>query len=147
LGFDADMKPLIALLAAMIASPAIAAPVCEMRDAEPLPLFEAAKAAFLKEDFKAFLDVSTKMMPEKREQLEAPLAKLKQLVPSGFDRCATILQRRDKGGLVQEISTFEMSGKPFPISLYLQAAPVRGTLQITSLSYNSVLDDVLANLH
>ncbi|WP_322865157.1 hypothetical protein U5922_002470 [Aquicoccus sp. G2-2] len=141
------MKLLIAALALVAAGPALADPVCEMRGAEPLPVFETAKAAFLKGDFSAFLGSATVLMRGERAALEAPLAKLADLVPSGFDSCQTILQRRDIGGLVQEVTTFDIPGKSFPISLYLQAAPVKGAMGITSLSYNSKLDTVLNELH
>lgn len=121
-------------------------PVCEMRGAVAVPVLEAAKRAFLDTDFERFLDLGTALMQDKRDVLEGPLVRLKMIAPGGFESCQTIVQRRDAGGLVQEVTTFNIAGQSFPMSLYLQAAPIRGEWRITSLTFNSVLSSVLDEL-
>jgi len=41
------------------------------------------------------------------------------------------VQRRDLGGMVQEVTTFNVKGKDFPIALYLQGTPVRGKMIVS----------------
>lgn len=136
----------LASLLALVALPAVADPVCDMRGAEEVPVLEAVKAAFLEGDFPTFLNLSTELMQDKRDALSGPVGQLAALFPKGFDSCQTIVQRRDLGGFVQEVVTFNAPGLDFPMSVYLQAAPIRGKMQMTSFSFNTVLDDVLQDL-
>ena len=136
-----------ALAAFCLSAPAMAQePVCAMADAVPVPELEPAKQAFLTGEFDDFLTLATPLMKSSRESLEEPIARMKEHFPDGFESCQTILQRRDAGGFVQEISTFDFPGSDFPMSLILQAAPVRGELGIVSFTFNTKIGGVLGEL-
>jgi hypothetical protein len=109
-------------------------------------LFEQAKAAFLREDFDGFAAVTTEVMGNNGSALDAPLKQLRGLIPNGFDGCQTIVQRRDVGGMIQEVSTFTLRGQAFPISVYLLAIPIRGEMKIGYVGFNTSLVSVLENL-
>lgn len=140
------MKHLSAALV-LVASPAFAEPVCEMRGAEPLEIMETAKASFLKGDFQEFSRVATELMGASRKTLEKPIGQLEGLFPNGFEDCQTIVQRRDAGGMVQEVTTFNIKGQDFPMSLYLLAAPIRGEMKISYLNFNTTMTEVLKSLY
>ncbi|MCV2894085.1 hypothetical protein [Lentibacter sp. XHP0401] len=136
----------LALIAAFAASPALADSVCEMRGAEPLPVMEAAKAEFLKGEYMRFGDIAAEIMGASRESLEKPFERMEALFPDGFTQCDTVLQRRDIGGLVQEVTTFTIEDQDFPMSLYLLAIPIRGEWKIAQLNFDTKLTDVLSSL-
>ncbi len=140
------MKHLIIALA-LAASPAVAENTCEMRGAEPVEILEAAKEAFLKGEFQEFSKVATELMGSSRKALEKPLGQLEGLFPNGFEDCQTVVQRRDVGGMVQEVTTFNIKGQDFPMSLYLLAAPIRGEMKISYLNFNTTMTDVLDSLY
>jgi hypothetical protein len=137
---------LTASVFAAVTTTAQAQSVCEMSGAVPVPLFEQAKAAFLREDFDGFADVTTEVMGDNGRALDAPLKQLRGLIPNGFDGCQTIVQRRDVGGMIQEVSTFTLRGQAFPISVYLLAIPIRGEMKIGYVGFNTSLVSVLENL-
>ena len=84
-----------------LAGPALAetAP-CTLNGVEPLPVLEAAKAAFLKGKYHEFYRLATPYVPDARSQYPALMGRLAELFPNGFPRCSTVLQRRDVGGAV-----------------------------------------------
>ena len=138
-----------AVLAACLALPTAlhAQTLCEMGGAEPEPTFEPAKAAFLAGDFDAFAELTTSMMPAGPAVFGDAIGQLKGLFPNGFESCQTIVQRRDVGGLVQEVTTFNIAGSNSgPMSIYLLAAPVRGDMQISSINFTTTMNDVLDSL-
>lgn len=135
-----------ALFSAVLAGAAMAEPICEMRGAEEVPALEAAKAEFLKGDFSEFSNVATEIMGNARNQLKEPLERMGVLFPDGFESCAVVLQRRETGGMIQEVSTFVIKDQEFPMSLYLLAIPIRGEWKIAYLNFNSTLSDVLSSL-
>lgn len=121
--------------------------VCEMRDADAVPLLEEAKKMFRDGDFLSFANFIGSSMGPGAQALVAPLDRLATLVPDGFESCQVVLQRRDIGGLVQEVSTFNVPDKDFPVSLYLLAMPVRGEMVIGQINFNTAIGPVLENLH
>ncbi|MBU2983539.1 hypothetical protein KO498_17160 [Lentibacter algarum] len=141
------MKFVYPFALAVFCSPAFAAPVCEMGGAEPVELLETAKAEFLRGDFQAFKDITTEIMGTASEKLEKPIAQLEGLFPDGFESCQTIVQRRDSGGMVQEVTTFNIKGQDFPMSVYLLAAPIRGELKVGYLNFNTTMTEVLKSLY
>ncbi len=68
---------------------------------------------------------------------------LEAMVPQGFDGCTTIVQRVDTGGMVQEVTIFNMPNNAGPLSLYMVAAPIDGKLTPLLFNYNSAVDEVL----
>ena len=138
----------LTLALAIAASPAFAEPVCEMRGAEPIEALELAKQKFLDGDFKGFADYSTKSMGSRAAaSLAKPVQQLAGLFPKGFESCQTVAQRKEAGGMVQEVITFNIKGQDFPMSLYLLAAPTRGEMKISYLNFNTTLSDVLKSLY
>lgn len=62
----------------------------------------------------------------------------------GFVSCATIAQRKDLGGMVQNVVMFE--AKVGPLFGYWLATPSGGDYKVVSFSLNTDLDEVMANL-
>lgn len=136
-----------AAVLSVVAAPLWAAPVCEMRGAEPVEVLEQAKEAFLHSEFDDFVAIAAEIMPEAAAQnILKELRRLDGLLPDGFDSCQTVVQRRDTGGMVQEVTTFNVKGQDFPISLYLQVTPVRDRMLISYLNFNTTMSDVLDQL-
>lgn len=131
---------------ATLACTAQAQSVCQMDGAVPVPLFERAKAAFLREDYDLFADITTEMMGPNGAALDAPLKQLVDFAPNGYDTCQTIVQRRDAGGMIQEVTTYTLKGQDFPLAIYLLAIPIRGELKVGYVGFNSSLVEVLKNL-
>ncbi len=111
-----------------------------------MPVFEPAKAAFLSGDWDLFAELATPLIPDGPEAFGPTLNQLKVTFPNGFASCQTILSRADKGGLVQEITTFNIPGVEGPMSLYLLASPVRGELAISYFYLNTAMRDVFEKL-
>ncbi len=138
----------LAIALALVAGPAFAEPLCEMGGAEPVETLEVAKKKFLDGDFKGFSDYATASMGQAASRaLEKPVTQLEGLFPNGFESCQTIVQRSENGGMVQELTTFNVKGLDFPMSLYLLAAPTRGEMKISFLNFNTTLTEVLKSLH
>ncbi|WP_299294598.1 hypothetical protein [uncultured Tateyamaria sp.] len=131
---------------AFLPLPALAAPVCDMRGAEPLEVFETAKAAFLKGDFKSFAQVTTTLVKGGPAAFGEAVGSLEGLFPNGFESCQTVVQRIDVGGMVQEISTFNIKGLKGPMSVYLLALPTRGSLEISYVTFDTTMSKVLNEL-
>ena len=121
-------------------------PVCELAGAEAIPIFEKAKLAFLRSDFPEFVDIMRQSLGNGASALSEPLLKVKDIVPNGFDSCQVIAQRKDIGGLIQEVATFNIKGSVQPLSLYLSAMPVRGELIIGQVNFNTAIGPVLREL-
>ena len=85
-------------------------------------------------------------MGDGAETLYEPLDRLASLVPQGFDSCQVVLQRKDVGGLIQEVSTFNVRGLTFPVSLYLAAIPVRDRWIIARVNFNTTFGSVLESV-
>ena len=97
---------------------------CTLNGVEPLPVLEAAKAALLKGKYHEFYRLATPYVPDARSQYPALMGRLAELFPNGFPRCSTVLQRRDVGGMVQEITMFAIEPPDTGmISIILTAVP------------------------
>ncbi|MEM8579004.1 MAG: hypothetical protein AAGF60_14235 [Pseudomonadota bacterium] len=123
-----------------------AEPICDMGGAEVVPVMEPAKAAFLAGEFDRFAELTTTIMRDGPALFGDATERLKTLFPSGFESCQTIAQRRDMGGMVQEVTTFNIRGNTAPMSIYLLAAPLRGEMQISYVNFNTTMNDVLDSL-
>lgn len=80
------------------------------------------------------------------DPLREPLGKLTQIVPDGFDSCQVIAQRRDVGGMIQEVSTFSAPGELQPVSLYLLVMPVRDEMIVGQVNFNTSVGPVIGSL-
>ncbi len=131
-----------------LAGPALAetAP-CALNGVEPLPVLEAAKAAFLKGKYHEFYRLATPYVPDARSQYPALMGRLAELFPNGFPRCSTVLQRRDVGGMVQEITMFAIEPPDTGmISIILTAVPFNDEPEIVAFVFNSAIGPVLDEL-
>lgn len=140
------MKYALILAAALTSSCAVAEPLCEMGDAKPVDAFEAVKAAFFAGDFERFAEIGTAHINGGPASLGGGVMQLSAAFPNGFESCQTIVQRVDVGGMVQEITTFNVAGQTRPIAVYMLGAPVRGDIQITDLTFDTTLRAVLDDL-
>jgi len=133
-------------LSLSLAFPAAADTVCDMRDAVAHDVFEPAKAAFLQGDFKAFAELTTTLVKGGPAAFGDAVGGLEGLFPNGFESCQTVVQRTDAGGMVQEITTFNIKGLKGPMSVYLLALPTRGTLEISYVNFDTTMSKVLNEL-
>ena len=140
------MKKIAFFAALAFATPLSAQNVCEMGDARIISVFEPAKAAFLAGDFNQFAELTTRLMPAGPAAFGDGINQLAGLFPDGFESCQTIVQRHDAGGMVQEVTTFNIRGNLGPMSLYLMAAPLRGELEISNINFNTTMSEVLDSL-
>lgn len=146
-------KPLAALalvvpLALTFAQPARAqTPACKLNGVQPVPVLETAKAAFLAGKYQEFYRVATPYVPEARAKYPELMGPLIALFPDGFPRCATVLQRRDAGGMVQEVTMFEVTPpQTGMVSMILTAVPFNDEAEIISFVFNSAIGPVLDEL-
>jgi hypothetical protein len=119
-------------------------PACAFTGPTVFPEMEAAKAAFLAGDYPGFFALAAAQMPN--ADGVALMAGITEAVPDGFASCTTVVQREDVGGLVQEITLFQLPEGKGPISVYVQSALINGQRVILQFSFDSTLSDVLEKL-
>lgn len=121
---------------------------CALNGAAPVPALEAAKAHFLKGEFAQFYRVATPLVPDAEDRYAEVIGKLPELFSGGFSSCSTVLQRRDQGGMVQEVTLFTVrppnSGM---MSLLLTSAPIDGEETVIFMNFSSQMSRVLEQVH
>ncbi|WP_342076655.1 hypothetical protein [Yoonia sp. SS1-5] len=137
----------IALAIALTAPGLAFAQSCPPSTSADLPVFEAAKAAFLKTDYKAFANLVDDYIPTIDDQFEALFGPLDALGPRGFDRCRTVLQRRETPGFAQELILFFPKGSTVPLALHLVGVEADGEVRMLEFTYNTAISEVLEGLH
>ena len=75
------------------------APPCALNGVAPVPTLETAKAHFLKGEYPEFYRATTPFVADAEARYGDVMGKLPVLFHGGFSACATILQRRDAGGM------------------------------------------------
>ncbi|MEL6883688.1 MAG: hypothetical protein AAFP87_04205 [Pseudomonadota bacterium] len=140
------MRHLICTALLCLPTSLTAAPMCDMGGADVLPVFEDPKAAFLAGDFQRFGEVTSALFTNGIAAYGDALDKMAELFPDGFDSCQTVVQRRDLGGMAQEVITFNTQAHAAPMSVYLLATPIRGEMSITYVNFNTKMIEVLDNL-
>lgn len=125
---------------------ALADPICDMGDAKPVDVFEPAKAAFLEGNYVAFATLTTPLSPRGSAAFGDAIGSLREAFPNGFVSCQTVVQRVDMGGMVQEITTFNIRGIQAPMAIYLMALPTRGALEISFVTFDTTMSAVLDQL-
>lgn len=109
-------------------------------------MLEDAKTAFLRTDYRAFAALTESFVPDMDERFDALFGPLEVFEPRGFDRCQTILQRRENPSFAQDIVFYFPRGQDTPIALHLLAAEVDGEMTVLEFSYNSSIAGVLDKL-
>lgn len=136
-------QTLIAATVSLFATSSFAQSVCTMNGAVPVPKFEEAKAAFLASDYVSFENIAGELLGERKSILTGPLNQLDRALPDDYDGCETIVQRRDAGGMVQEVTNFTYPGQDFTVAIYLMGMPVRGEMKVGLVVFHSELEEVL----
>jgi hypothetical protein len=72
------------------------------------------------------------------------LSGVSEIFAAGFDGCATIAQRSDLGGMVQNVVMF--NGKVGPLFAYWLAVPQGDGHRVISFTLDTDLEKVMANL-
>ncbi len=134
------------LLAATIFGARVSAQeaACSMENATPEPALEAAKTLFGKGDYRGFFNASTPFLTNRDAQFDTMMGGVVKAVPSGFSGCATVLQRRDAGGMIQEVSLFLVADGGGTIALYTMSAPLSGEMKTLLFTFSSDISAVLS---
>ncbi len=141
---------LAAAFAGAQAGPAAAdaPPPCALNGIAPVPVLETAKAHFLKGEYPQFYRATTPFVADAEERYGDVMGKLPVLFHGGFSTCSTILQRRDAGGMVQEMTLFTVkppgSGM---MSLLLTSAPIGDEDMVIFMTFSSKMSRVLEEIH
>lgn len=141
------MKQHIAALAlsALIATPALAGTCGPDRD-EDIALMETAKAALLNADYRSFASIAGAYFSDLEENYDGYFGPLETTFPDGYDRCVTILQRRESPAFAQDLMLFFPKGYDAPMAVLLIVADVEGTTRMIEFSYNTNISGVLDEL-
>lgn len=141
------MKMILTLTCAALLPVTAAAQSCEPSTDADIPVFEAAKTAFLRTDYRAFANLADDYIPNMSEQFDALFGPLSVFEPQGYDRCRTILQRRESPSFIQELVFYFPRGSDVPLALHLVGAEVDGEVRMLEFTYNSSISAVLNELH
>ncbi len=136
----------LATFAFLLAPVAAAAQSCDPSTDADIPLFEAAKTAFFKTDYRAFAGLVDDYIPNMDAQFDALFGPLEVFEPRGFDRCRTVLQRREDPSFAQDMVLFFPRGGTTPMALHIVGAEVDGEMRVLEFSYNSAISAVLDGL-
>ncbi len=132
-------------VAACLATPAFAGTCGQENDAD-IPLFETAKAAFLNADFRSFSRIAGSYFADLDENYDTYFGQLEQIFPDGFERCETILQRREAPAFFQDLILFFPKGYDTPMAVLLIGAKVEGEMRMIEFNYNTSISGVLEEL-
>ncbi|MEJ6403424.1 hypothetical protein [Yoonia sp. 2307UL14-13] len=109
-------------------------------------VFEDAKTAFFRTDYRAFANLVGDYIPDMDARFEALFGPLDMFEPRGYESCQTILQRRENPSFYQEVILFFPRGVDGPIALHLVGAEIGGTVRVLEFTYNSSVGAVLEGL-
>ena len=121
------MKTLLAIAAAVLPGLALAGVCGPDREAD-IEVFEQAKAAFFDTDYRTFADIAGDFFPGIDARYDSLFGQLERAIPDGYDRCETVLQRREAPGFHQELIFYFPKGSPAPMALLLIAAEWAGAI-------------------
>lgn len=116
------------------------APVCDAGDATPAATAEPVRAALLQADMaKAMAGFDND---------PAALQRFQDLLPAGYDACTVIVQRRDEGGMTQEITVFSSAdSRPNgTLALYSVTAPINGDERLLRAEVFTSVPEAFGNL-
>ena len=141
------MKPLFVTLAcaSFFAAPAFAG-TCGPDQDDDVALLETAKAALLNADYRSFVNVAGPYFSDLEENYDSFFGPLETTFPDGFDRCVTVLQRRENPSFAQDLIFFFPKGYETPMAVLLISADVEGATKMIEFTYNTNISDVLDEL-
>ncbi|WP_411892394.1 hypothetical protein [Yoonia sp. SDW83-1] len=139
------MKFFSSLLLSFLPLSALAQSCDPSTDAD-IPVFEEAKTAFLRTDYRAFANLVDDYIPTMDAQFKGLFGPLDAFEPQGYDRCRTILQRREEPAFYQEIVLYFPKGSAVPLALHLTGAEVDGEIRMLEFTYNTSISTVLDKL-
>ncbi len=139
-------KSLSFAAAAFIAGKSALAGPCENSTAADILLLENAKMAFLASDYDEFAVIAGPYFPDLQADPDSLFGALKNALPGGFDRCVTVLQRRESPGFHQDLVLYFPRGFEVPIALLLIAVVVDGEPRLIEFNYNTNVSGVLEEL-
>ena len=139
------MKTLLAIAAAVLPGLALAGVCGPDREAD-IEVFEQAKAAFFDTDYRTFADIAGDFFPGIDARYDSLFGQLERAIPDGYDRCETVLQRREAPGFHQELIFYFPKGSPAPMALLLIAAETDGQARLVEFTYNTSLSEVFSEL-
>lgn len=140
------MKPVFASIGLIfLAAPAFAG-VCGADSDRDIPLFEEAKEAFLAAEYERFVEIAGPYFPDLKENFDDYFGQIQVVFPNGFDRCQTVLQRREAPGFHQDVIFYFPKGSKAPLALLMIAADVDGEARMIEFNYNTSISDVLSDL-
>jgi hypothetical protein len=136
----------IALVLSVLASQGSAqiTPACAFTGPIIFPELESAKAAFLAGDYARFQELVGGMTAD--SDGNNWVTELAEQAPDGFSSCATVIQREDVGGFVQEITVFSTPDLIGAVTLHMQSAPINGQRLILSFAFNGKFVTALEEL-
>ena len=135
----------IAVTLYLFANSALAGP-CDNSTEIDIPLFEEAKTAFLASDYDKFAVLAGSYFADLEKDPDSLFGALKNALPGGFDRCVTVLQRRESPGFHQDLVLYFPRGFEGPIALLLIAVVVDGEPRLIEFNYNTNVSGVLEDL-
>lgn len=133
-------------LALAVTAPAALAGTCGPDGDADVALFEEAKAAILAADYRTFADLAGPYFSDLRDNFDSYFGQIQVAFPHPFERCATVLQRREEPGFLQELIFYFPKGSEAPLALILIAADVGGEVNLIEFNMNTSLSEVLGDL-
>lgn len=138
-------KYFIAAVLSFAANSALAG-ACDNSTEADIPLFEEAKTDFLTGRFQKFADDAGAYFPDLQSNYPNYFGAIEQRFPNGFDRCVTILQRREAPGFYQELVFYFEDGLNAPITLLLIGAGIGSDTVLIEFTFNSNISTVMEEL-
>ncbi len=138
---------LLAALVLLISPVSAAAQSCAPSTDADIQVFEAAKTAFLKTDYRAFAGLVDDYIPNIDAQFDQLFGPLDVFEPRGFSQCRTVLQRREAPSFAQEIVFFYPRGSNTPLALHMVGSEVDGVFRVLEFTYDTSVSAVLDKLH
>ena len=132
-----------------LAAPVMAAkPPCALNGVQPVPVLETAKAHFLKGEYPEFCRIATPFLSDAEARYRELFQQMAELFKGGFTDCSTVLQRREAGGMVQELTLFSIRPPGRGVmSLLMTTAPLKEGEKVVFMSFNTQLARVMEQLH
>ena len=140
------MKKLLITTALCFAAGTAFAGSCGNSTEADIPLFEIAKTAFLASDYDEFSAIAGPYFPDLQKDPDSLFAALKNVLPGGFERCVTVLQRREAPGFHQDLVLYFPHGFAVPIALLMIAVVIDGEPRMIEFNYNTNVSGVLEEL-
>lgn len=134
-----------ALVLSLLAGPVAAGPCGPALDHD-IVLLEAAKAAFLAADYTKFAEMAGDYFPDLETNFDNYFGQIQVVFPNGYDRCQTVLQRREDPGFYQDLVFYFPKGSDAPMALLLIAAKVGSDIRLIEFTYNTSISAVLDEL-